>query len=158
MSDDAGRDARCFVEVVGEGLEVDKYRRLVEDDGAGAIASFVGVTRNTFQGKRVLKLEYEAYVPMAEKELRKICAQMMERWELIKVAVGHRIGTCPVREPSVVITASSPHRAASLDAVHWAIDELKATVPIWKKEFFEGGEVWKENAESRRLYMLHGSS
>ena len=90
---------------------------------------------------------------MAVKELRKICEKMHEKWDLIKVAVGHRVGTCPVREASVVITASSAHRAASLDGVHWAIDELKATVPIWKKEFFEDGEIWKENAESRRLYM-----
>ena len=104
-------------------------------------------------GQKVLRLEYEAYVPMAEKELRKICEQMHEKWDLIKVAVGHRVGTCPVRDASVVITASSAHRAASLEAVHWAIDELKATVPIWKKEFFEDGEIWKENAESRRLYM-----
>jgi molybdopterin synthase catalytic subunit len=107
--------------------------------------------------QRVLKLEYEAYVPMAEKKLQEICERMMTDWGIIRVAVGHRVGTCLVREPSVVISASSPHRAASLQAVHWAIDELKATVPIWKKEYFEGGEVWKENEESRKLYIKHGS-
>mmetsp|Transcript_14665 Transcript_14665/g.41242 ORF Transcript_14665/g.41242 Transcript_14665/m.41242 type:complete len:157 (+) Transcript_14665:77-547(+) len=153
----ANDGGRVHAEVSAEQLDVDKYRRLVEDDGAGAISSFVGVTRNVFQGKVVLKLEYEAYVPMAEKKLLEICEQMHTKWELIKVAVGHRVGCCPVREPSVVITASSAHRAASLEAVHWAIDELKATVPIWKKEFFEGGEVWQENAESRRLYMAKGT-
>ena len=72
------------------------------------------------------------------------------RWSLTKLAVAHRTGTVRVGESSVVIAASSAHRADALEATRWMIDELKATVPIWKKEFFEGGEVWKENAEQRR--------
>jgi len=97
----------------------------------------------------VIKLEYEAYVPMAMKELRKLCETAMAKWEVRRMSIWHKTGDCPVKEASVVIAVSSPHRRAALEACAWAIDELKATVPIWKKEFFEGGEVWKENAENR---------
>ncbi|GBF91446.1 molybdopterin synthase catalytic subunit-like [Raphidocelis subcapitata] len=144
-------DAYWFVEVTPDALEAARYSDLVADPGAGAIASFVGTTRDTFQGKRVLRLEYEAYVPMALAKLKELCLQMRRRWAVSRVAVAHRIGPVEVCEASVVIVASSAHRRAALEAVHWAIDELKATVPIWKKEFFTDGSVWKENEESRRL-------
>uniref|UniRef100_A0A061RE70 Molybdopterin synthase catalytic subunit n=1 Tax=Tetraselmis sp. GSL018 TaxID=582737 RepID=A0A061RE70_9CHLO len=143
--------AQHYVEISCSPLDIQKYITLVEDDSAGAISTFVGVTRDDFQGKKVKKLEYEAYEPMAQKCLELICKAASERWGLVKMAIAHRTGECLVREPSVVIAASSAHRRDSLEAVQWAIDELKATVPIWKKEYFEGGEVWKENAESRKL-------
>ncbi|GAB4817547.1 hypothetical protein N2152v2_004593 [Parachlorella kessleri] len=143
-------EGNCFCEVLEEPLDILQYTKLVSDPGAGAIASFTGVTRDTFQGKAVEKLEYEAYVPMALKKLLEICRTACDRWNLKKVAVAHRTGTVHIGEASVIIVASSPHRRDALEACHWAIDELKATVPIWKKEFFEGGEVWKENEESRR--------
>mmetsp|Transcript_37740 Transcript_37740/g.70830 ORF Transcript_37740/g.70830 Transcript_37740/m.70830 type:complete len:204 (+) Transcript_37740:131-742(+) len=142
---------RVLTEVVGTNLRSDRYVDFVTDPGAGAISTFVGVTRDNFDGKRVVRLEYEAYVPMAVKELDKLCGQMLKKWNLIKVAIGHRTGVVEVTQPSVIIAVSSAHRRESLEAVHWAIDELKATVPIWKKEEYEDGEVWKENAESRRL-------
>ncbi|KAI9025692.1 Molybdopterin synthase catalytic subunit [Hyaloraphidium curvatum] len=121
----------------------------VRDDACGAISLFEGTTRDTFGGRRVLRLEYEAYVPMALKEMMKLCSEARERWpELVHVAVDHRIGVVPVREPSVVIAVSSPHRRDAIAACEWLIDELKARVPIWKKEWYEGEDsAWKMNAE-----------
>ncbi|EIE19675.1 Molybdopterin biosynthesis MoaE [Coccomyxa subellipsoidea C-169] len=138
-----------FVEVLPDPLELNKYVGFVEDNGSGAIATFMGVTRDNFDGKKVLSLSYEAYVPMAEKEMQVICRKAHDKWDLKKMAVAHRIGHVGVGEPSVIIAVSSAHRREALEACHWAIDELKATVPIWKKELYEGGEVWKENSESR---------
>lgn len=141
-----------FVEVRGDGLDLQKYVDFVSSDDAGAVATFSGVTRNDFRGKAVIKLEYEAYVPMAVAKLKELCQKMRERWEVKRVAIAHRTGVVPVRHPSVIIAVSSAHRKEALEATHWAIDELKATVPIWKKEFFEDGSIWKENEESRRLH------
>ncbi|KAG2450479.1 hypothetical protein HYH02_004980 [Chlamydomonas schloesseri] len=90
---------------------------------------------------------------MALKKLQELGQQVQQKWSVCKVAIAHRVGTVLVGEPSVIIAVSSAHRRESLEAVHWAIDELKATVPIWKKEFFEDGSTWKENEESRRLLM-----
>lgn len=142
-------DGRVVTGVSAAPLDVAGILASVEDASCGAISSFVGTTRDTFQGKKVIKLEYEAYVPMAMKELRKLCETAMAKWEVRRMSIWHKTGDCPVKEASVVIAVSSPHRRAALEACAWAIDELKATVPIWKKEFFEGGEVWKENAENR---------
>jgi molybdopterin adenylyltransferase len=147
-------DGRIITGISRARLNVAGILESVEDPCCGAISSFVGTTRDTFQGKRVTKLEYEAYVPMAMKELRKLCDVAVGRWDVHRMAIWHKTGECPVKEASVVIAVASPHRRAALEACAWAIDELKATVPIWKKEFFEGGEVWKENAESRRRMMM----
>jgi molybdopterin synthase catalytic subunit len=148
-----------YAEITPDTLDIMKYTNLVSDPGAGAIASFIGVTRDTFDAKQVERLEYEAYVPMALKKLLELCEQACSKWELKKIAMAHRTGVVAVGEASVVLVASSPHRKEALEAVHWAINELKATVPIWKKEFFEGGEVWKENAESRaRLLVEKGGN
>jgi molybdopterin synthase catalytic subunit len=138
------------VEITPAPLSLDALSRLVASPAAGAIVTFVGTTRDVFQGKPVDRLEYECYAPMAVKKLRELCAMARGRWSLTKLAVAHRTGTVRVGESSVVIAASSAHRADALEATRWMIDELKATVPIWKKEFFEGGEVWKENEEQRR--------
>lgn len=82
---------------------------------------------------------------------QELCEQIKSRWDVIKISISHRTGIVAVGDASVIIAVSSAHRVASLEAVHWAIDELKATVPIWKKEFFADGSTWKENPESRRL-------
>ncbi|CAM9507840.1 unnamed protein product [Choristocarpus tenellus] len=120
----------------------------VADPAAGAISTFSGTTRDHHNGKKVLRLEYEGYIPMAERELKKICSQARERWELVKVAVAHKLGVTAVGEASVIIAVSSVHRKDSLEAVHYIIDTLKATVPVWKLEVYEGdSRVWKENAE-----------
>lgn len=128
-------------------LSLERLFAAVVDPSAGAVASFVGVTRDTFEGKRVTRLEYEAYEPMAVAELRRLCASLHARWTLCRVALAHRTGPVPVGEVSVVICVSSAHRAEALDAVRFAIDSLKASVPIWKKELYEGGDAeWKANA------------
>ena len=121
----------------------------VSSDEAGAVATFIGTTRDSFHGKRVVRLEYEGYVPMAEKELLKICTRARERWSLIGLHIAHRLGVVGVGEASVIVATSSTHRADALEATRFCIDELKASVPIWKREVYEGDErVWKENVEA----------
>jgi molybdopterin synthase catalytic subunit len=209
MREEEKGEGKWEVDIVDTPLDLNECMESVSDDRAGAIASFVGVTRNTFNGKNVSKLEYECYTPMALKKLNELCAMAFTKWNgndenkqindgcsqhskaatnaiqssscedeekmhdesetvrgkgvgddnmsnknqahdgILKIAIKHRTGTVLVGEPSVIITVSSAHREASLDAVKWLIDELKATVPIWKKEFFEDGEVWKENSDQR---------
>eukprot|EP00899_Mesostigma_viride_P028578 jgi/Mesvir1/8905/Mv02787-RA.1 len=140
-------DGDTTVELTYEPLDLAKYAAAVQDDGAGAVSTFSGTTRNTFEGKAVLKLEYEAYAPMAVKKMREICEKAREKWPLKKVALAHRVGVVAIGEASVIIAMSSVHRRESLEAVHWAIDELKATVPVWKKEYYADGSSWKQNAE-----------
>jgi molybdopterin synthase catalytic subunit/molybdopterin converting factor small subunit len=113
-----------------------------EDDEAGAVASFVGTVRRHSRGRTVLHLEYEAFEEMAEPMLRALAAELTAKHGLSKVAIHHRVGRVEISEPSVVIAVSAPHRAAALDACREAIDTLKDTIPLWKKEFYEGGEEW----------------
>lgn len=141
-----GRD---LVEVVEDALVLDKYVERVADPRAGAVSTFSGVTRNHFQGKRVEKLEYEAYVPMAIKVMQDICEEARSKWDLIQCAIAHRTGTVHVGQPSVVIAVSSAHRKGAMDATAYIIDEIKARAPIWKKEFYQDGSVWKENQEGK---------
>ena len=114
----------------------------VRSDGAGAIATFVGTTRARSRGREVLHLEYEAYEGMAEQVMAGLAESLKGRHDLCEVAIHHRIGRVDIGETSVVIAISAPHRAAALTACHEAIDELKVSVPLWKKELYEGGEEW----------------
>jgi molybdopterin synthase catalytic subunit len=114
----------------------------ISDPSAGAIATFLGTTRETNRGRKVLRLEYEAYAEMAVAEFEKIAQQAIERWELVRVAIVHRVGVVPLGEASVAIAVSAPHRRDAIEACHFCIDSLKLVAPIWKKEHFEGGEVW----------------
>ena len=123
-------------------ISVDELMREVADPSAGAIATFVGTTRDTNRGRTVLKLEYEAYADMAVSEFEKIAEEAARRWEICKVAIRHRTGEVPIGETSVAIAVSAPHRAEAIEACRFAIDRLKVVAPIWKKEHFEGGEVW----------------
>jgi MoaE-MoaD fusion protein len=123
-------------------IEVAAVLGEVEDDGAGGIASFVGTVRNRSRGRTVRYLEYEAYGGMAEKVMAELGADLQARHELTAVAITHRVGRVEIGEPSVVIAVSAPHRAAALAACKEAIDTLKETVPLWKKEVYEGGEEW----------------
>jgi molybdopterin synthase catalytic subunit/molybdopterin converting factor small subunit len=125
-----------------EPLELAALVEEVRDRSAGAIATFVGTTREHSRGRVVTHLEYDAYPEMAEAEMAKIAAAVAERHEITRVAMAHRIGHVPIGEASVIIAVSAPHRGAALDACHEAIDTLKQTVPVWKKEVFEGGEEW----------------
>ena len=123
-------------------LSVDAAVAEVRDDSAGAIATFIGTTRAHSRGRDVLHLEYEAYEGMAEQVMADLAAQLGDRHELCKVAIHHRVGRVDIGETSVVIAVSAPHRAAALAACKDAIDELKVSVPLWKKEMYVGGEEW----------------
>ncbi|KAK4275709.1 hypothetical protein QN277_018747 [Acacia crassicarpa] len=128
-------------------IDVAKYMNYVSAPQAGAITTFSGTTRDTFEGKTVLELRYEAYVPMAIRCLKSLCSSARASWNLHSIAVAHRLGTVPVGEISVFVAVSAVHRADALEACRFLIDELKAAVPIWKKEVYTNGEVWKENSE-----------
>ena len=137
-----------FIDISEDVLQVDQVSAQVTDTCTGATSLFVGTTRDNFQGKKVVKLEYEAYVPMAKKKMRELSNRLRVKWpDLHNIAIVHRLGLVGPCEASVIIGISSAHRAASLEALHFAIDELKATVPIWKKELYEDGSEWKENKE-----------
>lgn len=109
---------------------------------SGGIDVFIGTVRNATKGKKVLKLDFEAYEPMAISEMNKIAAQTFERWPVQKILIHHRTGLLQVGEVPVVIAVSAAHRDAAFDACRYVIDTLKQTVPIWKKESFEDGDVW----------------
>jgi len=125
-----------------EPLSLDAAVTEVADDRAGAVATFVGTTRVHSRGRTVEHLEYEAYGGMAESEMERIGAELKERYDLCEVAMHHRTGRVSVGEASVVIAVSAPHRRDALAACKDAIDTLKQTVPIWKKEVYESGEEW----------------
>jgi molybdopterin synthase catalytic subunit/molybdopterin converting factor small subunit len=125
-----------------EPLELDAVVRAVVDSRAGAVATFTGTTRIHSRGRTVHYLEYEAYPEMAEDVMAQIGARLREQYDLCAVAMHHRVGRVDIGEPSVVIAVSAPHRAAALAACADAIDTLKETVPVWKKEVYEGGEEW----------------
>lgn len=108
----------------------------------GAINTFVGTVRNQTKGKTVLYLDFEAYEPMALKEMHKIADQAIERWPIEHISFVHRVGKLEIGDEAVFIAVSTPHRKASFEACQFCIDTLKETVPIWKKEVFEDGEVW----------------
>lgn len=128
--------------IVTEPIDLDQLIRAVADPAAGAIATFLGVTRDHNEGRNVTGLEYEAYPEMALREIERIAAAARERWDIRAIAIVHRIGKVPIGEASVAIAVSASHRRAAFEACHFAIDRLKEVVPIWKKESFEGGEVW----------------
>ncbi len=114
----------------------------VESDEAGAIATFVGTVRRRSRDRDVHHLEYEAFEEMAEPMLERLAAELTERHGLSAVSIHHRVGRVEIGEPSVLIAVSSPHRTAALEACREAIDTLKETIPLWKKEVYEGGEEW----------------
>jgi molybdopterin synthase catalytic subunit len=137
---------RTHFEITETPLDLSRLVGLVADPGAGAVATFTGSTRNSFQGKTVLYLEYEAYRPLAERTLRELGTEIALRWPTITgVAIAHRVGRLEVGEPSVMVVVSAPHRREALDACAHGIERLKQTLPVWKKEVFEDGEVWREN-------------
>jgi len=129
--------------VTSEPLSAEAVQALVAHPDHGAILLFVGTTREWTGGSRTVLLEYEAYVPMAIGALERIGEEIAQRWPGTLCAIRHRIGTVGIGEASVVIAVSSPHRAAAYEASRYAIERLKQTVPIWKKEVYEDGSEWK---------------
>jgi molybdopterin synthase catalytic subunit len=129
--------------VVDEPLSPDAIAAEVDHPGAGGIVIFSGVVRNETAGRPVKFLEYEAHAPMAAAKMREIGAAIRARWPSVKrVAMLHRVGRLEIGESSVLIAVSAAHRQEAFDACKYAIDTLKRTVPVWKKEHFEDGEVW----------------
>jgi MoaE-MoaD fusion protein len=125
-----------------EPLDIRAVMREVESDRAGAVASFVGMVRARSRDRDVLYLEYEAYEGMAEQVMSDLAEALKTKYELCEVAMAHRVGRVEVGEASVAIGVSAPHRQDALAACQEAIDTLKETVPLWKKEVYEGGEEW----------------
>ncbi|MCX8071325.1 MAG: molybdenum cofactor biosynthesis protein MoaE [Candidatus Binatia bacterium] len=136
------RDTNFQVQVLREPIDTARLLAAVADPSCGATVLFVGSTRDHNEGRRVLRLEYEAYEEMAEREMEKIVRAALAQWRLGKIAAVHRLGPVPLGEASVAVAVSAPHRNEAFAAARYTIDELKNKVPIWKKEMFEGGELW----------------
>jgi MoaE-MoaD fusion protein len=128
--------------VTEEPLSLDSAVAEVADERAGGIATFTGTVRRQSRGREVLHLEYEAYAEMAEDVITQLAAELDGAHDLCGIAIHHRVGRVEIGEPSVVIAVSAPHRQDALAACREAIDRLKETVPLWKKEVYEGGEEW----------------
>lgn len=114
----------------------------VAHPGAGGTTVFIGTVRNQTKGKAVVRLEFEAYTPMAISEMQKIAEEAQARWNTLGICIHHRVGILEVGDIPVIIAVSTPHRQAAFEACQFCIDRLKETVPIWKKEIFTDGEIW----------------
>jgi molybdopterin synthase catalytic subunit len=131
----------CF-EIVEDPIKVEDVIQKVVHKNAGAITTFIGTVREMTYDKRTVYLKYEAYVPMAIKQLKVIEEEIHNRWPGTLVAITHRIGELQITDVAVVIAVSTPHRAASFEACRHAIERIKEIVPIWKKEHWDNGESW----------------
>src|SRR6185369_14222335 len=134
--------AKSTFRVTERTIDTDALVAEVGDPAAGATALFVGTTRNENEGRVVERLEYEAYEAMAVDEMRRIGEDIARRWQVVAVSMVHRVGVVPVGQASVAVAVSAAHREEAFAACRFGIDTLKATVPIWKKEYYRGGEHW----------------
>lgn len=130
------------IQLLESSLSLQSAFAAVLSPSAGGIDIFVGTVREQTKSKRVLRLEFEAYEPMAISEMEKIAVAAKERWPVLSIAMHHRVGVLEVGEIPVIIAVAAAHRDAAFEACRYCIDTLKETVPIWKKEVFEDGEVW----------------
>ncbi|MDT7605484.1 MAG: MoaE-MoaD fusion protein [Acidobacteriota bacterium] len=146
QSDDVedAKGAQDFFELTTERIDVGSVARRVVAPACGATVTLDGYVREWTRGRRTLHLIYEAYAPMALAEMRRLGREAHERFDIAHLGIVHRTGRLEIGETSVVVCASAPHRRAAFEACEWAIRELKRTVPVWKKEYYEGGEVWIE--------------
>ena len=133
-----------FYELTTEPLDVGEIARRVVPPECGAIVTIDGFVRQFTKGRETLYLVYEAYEPMALKELEKLVEEAHEKFEIASVGIVHRLGRLEIGETSVVISVAAPHRRAAFEACEWLIRELKRTVPVWKKEVYADGEIWVE--------------
>jgi len=131
-----------MVQITSERLIPEEITDLVRRDTSGAVVTFLGTARLYSQGKRVLYLEYEAYLDMAAKKLEEIRQEVKERWEVEEAAIHHRMGRVEIGEVSLVVAVASAHREEAFAACQQVVDRIKAVVPIWKKEVFQDGQVW----------------
>ena len=130
------------IQITNQPLNIQHCIDWVMSPQAGGIDVFIGTVRDATKGKSVIRLEFEAYEPMALKEMHKIAGQAFEKWPVQKLLLHHRTGLLQIGEVPVVIAVAAAHRDAAFEACRYIIDTLKETVPIWKKETFEDGEVW----------------
>lgn len=143
--DDASAAGEDFFELTTDPINVGAVARRIVPPRCGATVTLDGYVRRFTRGRdETLYLIYEAYAPMALGEMRRLGAEAHEKFEIAHIGIVHRTGRLEIGDTSVVISVSAPHRRAAFEACEWAIRELKRTVPIWKKEFFAGGEVWVE--------------
>jgi MoaE-MoaD fusion protein len=133
-----------FLEITTKPLDVGEIARRVVPDVCGAIVTLDGFVRKFTKGRETEYLVYEAYEPMALKEMEKLVARCHESFDIEHITIVHRVGRLEIGDTSVVISVASPHRRAAFEACEWLIKELKRTVPIWKKEVYADGEVWIE--------------
>ena len=138
-----------FYEITFEPLDVGAIARRVVPANCGAIVTLDGFVRQFTKGRETEYLVYEAYEPMALKEMEKLIARAREQFEIENVGIVHRLGKLEIGETSVVISVAAPHRRAAFEACEWLIKELKRTVPIWKKEVYADGETWIEGDSQR---------
>lgn len=131
-----------MIEITDQPIDKNKIMCAAESLEAGALNVFIGTVRAKTANKKVIRLEYECYEPMAVSEIEKIFKEASQRWPILKVAISHRIGILQLGDEAVVLAVSTPHRKESFEACQFIIDTLKQTVPIWKKEVYEGGEEW----------------
>ncbi len=137
-----------FYEITTEPLNIGEIARRVVPVNCGAIVTLDGFVRQFTKGRETEYLVYEAYEPMALKEMEKLIARAHEQFEIENVGIVHRLGKLEIGETSVVISVASPHRRAAFEACEWLIKELKKTVPIWKKEVYADGEIWIEGEQN----------
>ncbi len=130
----------ALVEIVKSAIDLNRLVALVQHDGVGAVATFLGTVRDVNDGRHVTGIDYEAYQPMAEVEMRAIAAELGAQWEGLSVAMVHRVGTLAVGDVSVAIACAHARRAPAADAMRTAIEALKVRVPIWKREHYADGE------------------
>lgn len=145
-----------MIRLQSEEIRVAEVLESVGSGRDGAVALFLGTVRDHNRGRRVLHLDYEAYPAMAESEMKKLARDAERRFDVSAVAIVHRTGRLEIGEVSVAVAVAAPHRAAAFDACRFVIDELKRTVPIWKREAFAGGEVWIEGTGETRIEPPHG--
>ena len=131
-----------MIEITEQQLDSEKTTNLVRRDSNGAVVTFLGNTRDNFEGKGVIRLEYEAYVKMAVKKLEEIRQEMMQEFGIEDIAIAHRIGVVDIGETSLVVAVASPHRTEAFQACHKVVDRVKEIVPIWKKEVYADGSRW----------------
>ena len=131
-----------MIEITHNPIDPQPVTASVRCDSNGAVVTFLGTTRRTSMGKTVLYLEYEAYRPMALKKLREIAGEVTRKWPIQDLSIVHRIGRLEIEDISLVVAIASPHRKEAFQACGYVVDRIKETVPIWKKEVFEDGQVW----------------
>ena len=144
---------RISIKITSEKLDLEECYRFVTDNSCGGISAFIGVVRNDTQGKKVTQLDFSSYKPMAIKEMQKIAMLALDKFDIQKIAIHHAEGMLQVGAIPVIITASAKHRKAAFLACEFAIDSLKETVPIWKKEYFSDGEVLVNQSQIHMLKM-----